>query len=64
MNDGHLLRALILAIVLFGASVAACTQGPGGAATDAPPASPTPAAASEAPGASPSSSGAKGDYDY
>ena len=64
MNPLRPIRAVMLTVALLVAVVAACTQGPGGVATDAPAASPSPPSASDAPSASPSSSGGKIDYGY
>jgi hypothetical protein len=64
MNAAHRIRAALLALVIVGAGLAACTQGPGASASDGPAASPSPAAATQPPSSAPSSSGGKGDYDY
>lgn len=64
MNAVHRIRAVLLALVVVGAGLAACTQGPGASVTDGPAVSGSPAAASPPPSGSPSPSGGKGDYDY
>ena len=64
MKPAQRFRAALFALVIVGAGLAACTQGPGASASDEPAASPSPAAATQLPSAAPSSSGGKGDYDY